>query len=190
MQTRAPIYGRFAPVSWLMERDILDGRRHMNLSSVGHLLRRSAADPQGEDRAGGEDAQNATAAVSNDPLEHAHHRRRRAGLHPLGTRDPAQLKRAATADRRRRSDSRQRGLREALHRLPCAGAKPRRAELQGVYGRTSGTVPGFPYSDALKKANIVWNRDIARAMAHRSRTRWFPATTWTSTSPSPRSAAT
>ena len=33
MQTRAPIYGRFAPVSWLMERDILEGRKQMNLSS-------------------------------------------------------------------------------------------------------------------------------------------------------------
>jgi cytochrome c len=29
--------------------------------------------------------------------------------------------------------------------------------LGGVYGRTSGTVPRFPYSDALKDAHIVWN---------------------------------
>ena len=29
--------------------------------------------------------------------------------------------------------------------------------LQGVYGRATGSVPGFPYSDALKKANTVWN---------------------------------
>ncbi len=29
--------------------------------------------------------------------------------------------------------------------------------LQGVFGRTSGTVPGFPYSQALVKAAIVWN---------------------------------
>jgi len=32
MQTEAPIYGRFAPVSWLMERDILNGRKEINLS--------------------------------------------------------------------------------------------------------------------------------------------------------------
>lgn len=31
-QTRAPMYGRFAPVSWLMERDINQGRKEMNLS--------------------------------------------------------------------------------------------------------------------------------------------------------------
>ncbi len=30
-------------------------------------------------------------------------------------------------------------------------------KLQGVYGRTSGTVPGFAYSEALKKAAIVWD---------------------------------
>jgi cytochrome c len=29
--------------------------------------------------------------------------------------------------------------------------------LQGVYGRNSGGVPGFPYSEALRKANVVWN---------------------------------
>jgi len=29
--------------------------------------------------------------------------------------------------------------------------------LQGVFGRTSGEVPGFPYSLALIKAHIVWN---------------------------------
>jgi cytochrome c len=29
--------------------------------------------------------------------------------------------------------------------------------LQGVFGRTSGTVPGYPYSPDLVKAAIVWN---------------------------------
>jgi cytochrome c len=29
--------------------------------------------------------------------------------------------------------------------------------LAGVYGRKSGTVPDFPYSNELKQAGIVWN---------------------------------
>lgn len=29
--------------------------------------------------------------------------------------------------------------------------------LRGVYGRKSGSVPTFKYSDALKKANITWD---------------------------------
>ena len=32
-ETRAPLYGRLAPISWLLERDILEGRKHMNLSA-------------------------------------------------------------------------------------------------------------------------------------------------------------
>jgi cytochrome c len=29
--------------------------------------------------------------------------------------------------------------------------------LQGVYGRTSGTAAGYAYSDALKKTAVVWD---------------------------------
>ena len=31
--------------------------------------------------------------------------------------------------------------------------------LGGVYGRTSGSVDGFQYSDALKKAKVVWKEE-------------------------------
>ena len=30
-------------------------------------------------------------------------------------------------------------------------------ELNGLDGRHSGSVPGYPYSDANKKSGIVWN---------------------------------
>ena len=32
-------------------------------------------------------------------------------------------------------------------------------QLRTVYGRTSGTVPSFKYSDALKNARITWNSE-------------------------------
>ncbi|MGI3900633.1 MAG: c-type cytochrome [Janthinobacterium lividum] len=32
-------------------------------------------------------------------------------------------------------------------------------ELNGIAGRTSGTVPGYDYSSALKAANIRWTHD-------------------------------
>ena len=35
-QTRAPLYGRLAPFSWLMERDIVEAREAMNLSQWNH----------------------------------------------------------------------------------------------------------------------------------------------------------
>ena len=33
-QTRTPLYGHFAPVSWLLERDIIAARKAMNLSQL------------------------------------------------------------------------------------------------------------------------------------------------------------
>jgi cytochrome c len=30
---------------------------------------------------------------------------------------------------------------------------------KGIFGRTAGTVPGFPYSSAMKNSGIVWNED-------------------------------
>jgi cytochrome c len=32
--------------------------------------------------------------------------------------------------------------------------------LGGVVGRKAGTVPGFPYSDAVKSSAVVWNESI------------------------------
>ena len=32
--------------------------------------------------------------------------------------------------------------------------------LAGVVGRRAGTVPGFPYSDAVKNSAVVWNESI------------------------------
>ena len=40
------------------------------------------------------------------------------------------------------------------HALDTEKEGPR---LRGVYGRTSGTVPSFKYSDALKNARITWD---------------------------------
>jgi cytochrome c len=32
--------------------------------------------------------------------------------------------------------------------------------LAGVVGRQAGTIPGFPYSDAVKKSDVVWNEAV------------------------------
>jgi cytochrome c len=42
------------------------------------------------------------------------------------------------------------------HALDSDKGGPR---LGGVYGRTSASLDGFQYSDALKKAKIVWKED-------------------------------
>ena len=32
--------------------------------------------------------------------------------------------------------------------------------LAGVVGRKAGTIPAFPYSDAVKKSGVVWNEAV------------------------------
>ena len=35
--------------------------------------------------------------------------------------------------------------------------------LGGLIGRKAGTVPGFPYSDAMKESDVVWDAKILKA---------------------------
>jgi len=44
--------------------------------------------------------------------------------------------------------------------VACHALNPTRKPgpiLSGVYGRRAGTVPGYAYSTALKRAGVVWN---------------------------------
>ena len=156
-ETHAPLYGRFAPVSWLLERDILAGRRHMDLSqwdsySAGQQQAfmakivhetRTHAMPLPQYRMIHWD----TRVTDADVVAFS----RWAGVDPalqadlpaaVGDGDPAQG--------------------QAVFEKRCTGchALDQNREgphLRGVYGRTSGTVAGFPYSPAVKDAHGVWN---------------------------------
>ncbi len=51
---------------------------------------------------------------------------------------------------------------------PCAACHAERADslgpsLKGVYGRKSGSLDDFRYSNAMKRANLVWDEDSLRA---------------------------
>ncbi len=43
--------------------------------------------------------------------------------------------------------------------LPKSAQRLYGPTLSGVVGRPAGSVPGFPYSDALKKSGITWTED-------------------------------
>ena len=45
----------------------------------------------------------------------------------------------------------------ACHAVSAKAPKKVGPHLEGVVGRTSGTVPGFTYSPAMKKTPIKWN---------------------------------
>jgi cytochrome c len=153
--TNAPFYGHFAPVSWLMERDIVKAREAMNLSMWG-----TYSEEQQQTLA----AKMVQQTRSNDmpPLQyriiHWNARITDADLKAFGQwargAQPAVSDALATGN----GDPSQGKI---LFEKRCTGChsltqNKEGPRLQGVYGRTSGTAPDFAYSVALKKAQIVW----------------------------------
>ena len=155
-QTRSPTYGRFAPMSWLMERDIVQARKAMNLSQW------QAYSPDQQQTFAAKIAQQ-TRSQEMPPVQyrmiHWNTRTVDADLRIFvqWARGPQAIQAGEVTTV---EGDPERG--KALFEKRCAGCHaltqnhegPR---LQGVYGRTSGSVEDFAYSAALKKAQIVWD---------------------------------
>jgi cytochrome c len=156
-QTRAPLYGRFAPVSWLMERDIIAARDAMDLS----VWDRYSADQQETLKA---EILMQAKAHTMPPVQY---RLIHANATIADTDITALTEWARGA--LRVSDSGGQALTEGdalrgkeIFEKRCTGCHAMEQDregprLRGVFGRTSGAVPGFDYSPALAKAHIVWN---------------------------------
>ena len=153
-ETRWPIYSRLAPGSWLMERDIVEARKHMDLSRWGPLSM--------------EQQQLLLAKISHEaksgdmpPLQyvalHWGAKLSQPEVHTLsmlaknaggteatlaGTGDPARGK--LVFDKRC----------TGCHSMEINGEGPR---LAGVYGRKAGSVRDFDYSQGLKNSGLSWN---------------------------------
>src|SRR5271163_2213265 len=150
MQTHAPFYSRFAPASWLLERDVVEGRRHMNLSlwETYTIDQRQAL--QAEIL---EQTKTRKMPLPQYLLIHRGARITRADLQALSlwtSETPLQVA-AGTQSLGPGDGIRGRAVFEkrctGCHALDRNGEGPR---LAGVYGQTSGAVAGYPYSDALK----------------------------------------
>jgi cytochrome c len=161
-QVRLPLYdhvaGRFAPASWLMERDIVEARRHLNLS----LWDTYSADEQQSLK--GMIVQEVKAR-DMPPLQyrltHLHAGITNADIVVLTrwTRARPLFDDGSTERAADKSDA-TRGA--AVFEKRCTGCHSLEQnregpKLGGVFGRTSGEAPGYAYSPALKKAHIVWN---------------------------------
>jgi cytochrome c len=156
-ETRAPLYGRFAPISWLMERDIVEARHALNLS----LWEKYSADEQEVLKA---EMVSQAKAHTMPPMQY----RLVHGNAAVADTDIAALTEWARGAVRT-SDSGGQALTEGdaqrgkeVFEKRCTGCHAMEQDregprLRGVFNRTSGGVPGFDYSPALAKAHIVWN---------------------------------
>ena len=158
MQTRTPFYGRLAPASWLMERDINRGRQAMNLSHWDSF----SADQQ----------LTFEAKIAHETKSHEMPLPQYLLIHWNARVNDAEVREIADWAHGTESFSSSqanapaggdptRG--EALFEKRCTGCHSltqnhQGPRLQGVYGRTSGSVADYAYSPALKKSNVVWDQ--------------------------------
>jgi cytochrome c len=157
-QTRVPLYGRFAPASWLMERDVIRGRQAMNLS----LWESYSVDRQ----------QTLAAMIMHETREHEMPLLQYRLIHRDSRIKDADLRALVNwahmssgssfgeAEAHGVEGDPSRG--EALFERRCVGchalAQNREGpKLQGVYGRATGSVADFAYSPALMKTHVVWD---------------------------------
>ena len=154
LATHWPIYARVAPMSWLVERDVLQGRQHMNLSEwhnltqdqqqsllqqIVHEARRNAMPPI--------EYRLAHRRAALTPYDQA----ALAALAPDGQTSPGAMLEAADPVRGK-----------SVFERKCTGCHALDANREGphlrnVYGRRAGSVPGFTYSNALKNSGLVWD---------------------------------
>lgn len=157
-QTRAPIYGRFAPVSWLMERDITRGRRAMNLSSWN-----SYPDDQQQTLAAkiAQETKTHEMPLLQYRMIHWNARVTNAEFRTLAQWAHASSGSSSTEpDQQYGEGDPVRG--QDLFERRCTGCHSltenhQGPRLQGVYGRKSGSVTGYAYSAPVKGSQVVWD---------------------------------
>ena len=147
-----PIYSNIAPVSWLIERDVVEGRDRLNLSKW-----RGLAPDRRESLA--EEIVRQVNRGSMPPLRYrlAHWNSNlsapeKSALSALAP-ETVEDKPAGQGDPMRGKAVFERRC-TGCHALDVNREGP---HLRGVYGRKAGTVPGFNYSEGVRKSGLIWN---------------------------------
>ena len=160
-QTHWPWYGRFAPVSWLLEYDIAEAQEQMNLSKWESL-------PD-------EDVLRLRTEIAGVARAHMMPPWRYRIIHPAAeiTDDDVMVLRSwargdvnstlGVSEKSSATDAPGNASRGKLvFASRCGGCHTLNQnregpKLAGLYSRTSGTTPGFLYSASLKKAAVKWD---------------------------------
>jgi len=153
-ETRWPVYARIAPGSWLIERDIVEARKKMDLSRWEEM-------PV-------EQQQVLTAKIIQEVKSGEMPPMQYLALHwdaKISKADVEALsmlgKSAGGSEAALAGDGDAvRG--KAIFEKRCIGCHAMEADregprLAGVYGRKAGSVPGFTYSAGLKNLGLAWN---------------------------------
>ncbi|MGD0095489.1 MAG: heme-binding domain-containing protein [Terracidiphilus sp.] len=158
MQTPIPPYGRLAPASWLIERDIIHGREAMNFDQwdiYTPVLRRTIAAKIERDAKAREMPPLQYRVVHrNARLTEAETETLTAWAHATARLDSGLSVQVAVEGNPLRGKQLFQRRCTGCHALTENREGPR---LQGVFGRASGTAPEFVYSAALRQAHISWD---------------------------------
>jgi cytochrome c len=159
-EVRTPIYGRFAPMSWLMEADIVRGRKAMNLAMWNSYSpgKRSSLSQQIVQM-----TRKGEMPLLQYRLIHWKSRISSTDLAALTRWSQANGSAAAAASGGAALGGEAR-MGEELFNKRCSGCHSLTKDGEGprlgnVYGRAAGSVPTFTYSTALKNAHITWSDD-------------------------------
>jgi cytochrome c len=150
--TRWPAYSNAAPISWLVEHDVIEGRARLNLSRWPEFS------PDRQEALAQEIVQQAkhgTMPPLPYRLFHWHGRLSSAEIAALATLAPDAIEEAPTGP-----GDPLRG--KSVFERRCTGCHALNSNregphLRGVYGRKAGSVPDFEYSAAIKASGVIWN---------------------------------
>jgi cytochrome c len=152
-ETRWPVYARVAPGSWLMERDVIEARKQLNLSIWEQL----PGDTQ--DVLIAKIVHEAKSGDMPPPQYRALHWSAKltptnvAALSRMGSGGEAEVEGGGPGDATRG---------KLVFQKRCTGCHAMQGDregprLAGVFGRKAGSAAGFDYSVDLKNSTIIWN---------------------------------
>jgi cytochrome c len=152
-ETRWPVYARVAPGSWLIERDIIEARKKMDLSRWEQMP---------AERQGVLTAKIVQEVKSGDmpPLQYlALHWD--AKLSKTDVQTLSMLGKSAGGSEATLGGAGDAARGKSVFEKRCTGCHALNAEregprLAGVFGRKAGSVPGFDYSAGLRNSGITW----------------------------------
>ena len=153
-ETRWPVYARIAPGSWLIERDIIEARKKMDLSQWEQM----PAEKQEVLMAKiFDEAKSGDMPPLQYRLLHWDARLSKANVQAL-----SMLGKSASGSEATLTGEGDAALGKAVFEKRCTGCHAMAVDregprLAGVFGRKAGSVPGFTYSTGLKDSSVTWN---------------------------------